>query len=206
MQPQSFVELWADIKSPQDTVEPAGENSRRPREERVGFSGPASVTPNIGVLPHRITSRPSVVRPSVRQCCHGPVFNIRLIEYSVKGIFGEMNISPAILFPALAHDTRLRCLLLLLAHEELCVCELTHAIGAAQPHMSRHLGQLREAGLVTDRREGLWIHYRINPQLPGWVRHVLEETARGVSGTAPYENDRAALTDMPNRPGVARCA
>lgn len=117
-----------------------------------------------------------------------------------------MDIKPATLFPALAHDTRLRCLLLLLAQEELCVCELTHAIGAAQPHMSRHLGQLREAGLVTDRREGLWIHYRINPSLPGWVRRVLEDTAGGVSGLVPYENDRAALAGMPNRPGAPRCA
>ena len=77
-----------------------------------------------------------------------------------------MNISPESLFAAMANSTRLRCLLLLLAHEELCVCELTHAIGAAQPNISRHLAQLREAGLVNDRREGLWIHYRINPELP----------------------------------------
>jgi ArsR family transcriptional regulator len=109
-------------------------------------------------------------------------------------------------FAALAHDTRLRTLMLLAEHGELCVCELTHAIGAAQPHMSRHLGQLREAGLVNDRREGLWIHYRINPALPPWVENVLSETAKGVRDTQPFVDDLAALATMPNRPGAPRCA
>ena len=117
-----------------------------------------------------------------------------------------MNIVPATVFSALAHDTRLRCLLLLLEFDELCVCELTQTIGVAQPHMSRHLGQLREAGLVTDRREGLWIHYRINPALPVWVMNVLAETAMGVTGVEPFAGDRAALRGMLDRPGPSRCA
>jgi len=117
-----------------------------------------------------------------------------------------MNIFPESLFSALAHPTRLRCLLLLLEHRELCVCELTHAIGAAQPSISRHLAQLREAELVSDRREGLWIHYRITPDLPQWVTNVLKHTAKGVSQTAPFADDLAALAAMPNRPGTPRCA
>ena len=117
-----------------------------------------------------------------------------------------MNIYTTTLFNSISHDTRLRCLLLLLEYDELCVCELTHAIGAAQPNMSRHLGQLREAGLVTDRREGLWIHYRINPELPVWVTNILRETAKGVKGIAPFENDLSTLKTMPNRPGAPRCA
>lgn len=117
-----------------------------------------------------------------------------------------MNISPEALFSALAHDTRLRCLLLLLSEEELCVCELTHAIGAAQPHMSRHLAQLREVGLVVDRREGLWIYYRINPELPAWVHEVLRVTGQGMAVAEPFARDQAALAVMPNRPGAPRCA
>ncbi|MEN8180537.1 MAG: metalloregulator ArsR/SmtB family transcription factor [Pseudomonadota bacterium] len=117
-----------------------------------------------------------------------------------------MNILPASLFASITHDTRLRSLLLLLEYDELCVCELTHAIGASQPHMSRHLSQLREAGLVTDRREGLWIHYRINPELPQWVTNILRETAEGVNGTAPFADDLTALKTMPNRPEAPRCA
>lgn len=117
-----------------------------------------------------------------------------------------MNLSPEALFSALAHDTRLRCLLLLQSFDELCVCELTHAIGAAQPTMSRHLAQLRETALVTDRRDGLWIYYRLNPELPEWVLGVLRETAEGVANREPYVNDAGALERMPNRPGAPRCA
>ena len=82
----------------------------------------------------------------------------------------------------------------------------SHAIGAAQPTISRHLANLREVELVSDRREGLWIHYRINPELPDWVKNVLQETADGVSGLAPFAEDLAALENMPNRPGARRCA
>ena len=117
-----------------------------------------------------------------------------------------MNIPPKDLFAAFAHDTRLRCLLLLAQHEELCVCELTHAIGAAQPHISRHLAHLRELGVIADRRAGLWIHYRINPSLPAWIRGVLHETATGLRQQAPFADDERALSAMPNRPGAPRCA
>ena len=117
-----------------------------------------------------------------------------------------MHISPDTVFAALAHATRLRCLILLVENKELCVCELTHATGAAQPNISRHLAHLREAGLVSDRREGLWIHYRINPELPKWVKGVLKKTAQGVRGTPPFVDDLETLENMTNRPGTQRCA
>lgn len=117
-----------------------------------------------------------------------------------------MKIDPSVLFAALSHDTRLRCLLLLRAFDELCVCELTGAIGASQPHMSRHLAQLREAGLVHDRRDGLWIYYRINPDLPAWVGGVLDEIAQGVRGMHPFSRDLAGLAANPDRPVATRCA
>lgn len=117
-----------------------------------------------------------------------------------------MNIEPTAIFTALSHETRLRSLVLLMNHGELCVCELTHALGAAQPHMSRHLAALREAGLVTDRREGLWIHYSVHPQLPAWVVEILETTVAGLRDRAPFASDAASLAEMPNRPGAPRCA
>ncbi|NEX22720.1 metalloregulator ArsR/SmtB family transcription factor [Thiorhodococcus mannitoliphagus] len=117
-----------------------------------------------------------------------------------------MTLTANTLFAALAHDIRLRCLMLLLRHGELCVCELTHATGAAQPHVSRHLAQLRELGLVADRREGLWVHYRIHPALPTWIQGVLRETAAGVSEQSPFSDDERALSTMTNRPATARCA
>ena len=111
-----------------------------------------------------------------------------------------MNLSATDLFSALAHETRLRCVALLTQHRELCVCELTHAIGSSQPHISRHLAQLRETGLLVDRREGLWIHYRINPDLPLWVKELLETTQDGVKDLPPFIDDTDALAQMPNRP------
>ncbi len=116
-----------------------------------------------------------------------------------------MNISPDTFFAALAHNLRLRCLVLLEREGELCVCELTHALGAAQPSVSRHLAQLRESAVVLDRREGLWIHYRLHPELPDWARNILREAAAGLARDPRMAADQKALDTMPGRPG-GRCA
>lgn len=114
--------------------------------------------------------------------------------------------APLEFFAALANDTRLRCLTLLYRHEELCVCELTHALDASQPHISRHLAHLRTSGFVVDRREGLWVYYRINPALPDWAKAALRDTAWGIAETPPFSDDDQALLTMPNRPNRACCA
>lgn len=131
---------------------------------------------------------------------------MRLTIYIAPDIYRTMIIDPRDFFSALAHETRLRCLAMLMRHQELCVCELTYAIGAAQPNISRHLAQLREIGLVSDRREGLWIHYRIHPQLPHWARAVLQSTFEGLGHKEPFATDELTLSGMPNRPGAALCA
>ncbi|MCW8891198.1 MAG: metalloregulator ArsR/SmtB family transcription factor [Sedimenticola sp.] len=108
---------------------------------------------------------------------------------------------PEPLFRALSDSTRLRCLALLAEHSELCVCELTHALALPQPKISHHLGGLRKVGLVCDRKEGLWIYYRINPELPQWVDSILKATVTGVGQREPFASDAQALSEMPNRPG-----
>lgn len=105
-------------------------------------------------------------------------------------------------FAALAHPLRLRVLLLMHAVSALCVCELTHVLWVSQPMISRHLAQLREAGVVSDRRQGLWVYYRREPQLPVWALDVLT-VAEGLADQAPFADDRVALAEMSNRPGVA---
>jgi ArsR family transcriptional regulator len=65
-------------------------------------------------------------------------------------------------FQALTDETRLR-LIDLLRGGERCVCELQDALGAAQSRLSFHLRVLKDAGLVTDRREGRWSYYALNP-------------------------------------------
>ena len=61
-------------------------------------------------------------------------------------------------FKMLADSTRLRCLLLMQAEGELCVCELTHALNLSQPKISRHLAHLREAGVLVASRNGTWMN------------------------------------------------
>lgn len=116
-----------------------------------------------------------------------------------------MSIDADTLFSALAHPLRLRALLLLQQEGELCVCELTHALGVSQPMISRHLAQLRQAGLVNDRRQGLWVYYRLPGTLPEWAKQVLTVTTEGIAGQGIYAADRAALAAMPNRPDIACC-
>ncbi|MEW6110312.1 MAG: metalloregulator ArsR/SmtB family transcription factor [Nitrospirota bacterium] len=65
------------------------------------------------------------------------------------------------IFKALSDETRLR-ILKLLEHGELCVCDIVAALGMIQPKVSFHLGVLQDAGLVKSRKQGKWIHYRID--------------------------------------------
>lgn len=108
-------------------------------------------------------------------------------------------------FKLLSDSTRLRCLLLMQAEGELCVCELTHALNLSQPKISRHLAHLREAGVITTRRNGTWMYYRINPDLQAWSLQILQTTLDGVSKTEPFVSDRKMLDKMSNRPGLACC-
>lgn len=64
-------------------------------------------------------------------------------------------------FKVLADEARLKMLWLLFHHRELCVCDIMAALGITQSKASRHLAVLRNAGLVTDRKEGLWSYYSL---------------------------------------------
>lgn len=108
------------------------------------------------------------------------------------------------MFAALSNESRRRCMMLLGTHEQPCVCELTHVLGLSQPRVSRHLAQLRESGLVSDRRAGAWVYYRIRPGLAPWALAVLKQTVRGLASQPPFSVDARRLADMPNRPDTAR--
>lgn len=69
-----------------------------------------------------------------------------------------------------------------------------------QPKISRHLAILRENRVVLDRRAGLWIHYRLHPDLPAWALDVLKALARGSVGKQPFEEDKRRLAQVKNRP------
>lgn len=108
--------------------------------------------------------------------------------------------SPDVLFRALSDPTRLRSLALLEAEGELCVCELTFALKLSQPKVSRHLAYLRDAGVVADRRAGVWVHYRLAPDLPAWAHAALHAAGTALAGDAAFRADRARLDRMPGRP------
>jgi ArsR family transcriptional regulator, arsenate/arsenite/antimonite-responsive transcriptional repressor len=65
------------------------------------------------------------------------------------------------LFHALSDETRL-AIVQRLRNGEHCVCDLTDLLDAAQSRLSFHLKVLKDAGLVTDRKEGRWVHYSLN--------------------------------------------
>ncbi len=66
-------------------------------------------------------------------------------------------------FKVLADEARLKILWLLFNHRELCVCDIMAALDITQSKASRHLGTLRHAGLVSDRKDGLWSYYALCP-------------------------------------------
>ncbi len=68
----------------------------------------------------------------------------------------------AALFKLLSDPTRLRLVVLLSMHDEICVCELSAALDEPDFKISRHLGILRSAGVVKARREGTWMHYKLS--------------------------------------------
>jgi ArsR family transcriptional regulator len=113
---------------------------------------------------------------------------------------------PEQLFNLLSDPTRLRALLLIRAEGEVCVCELTHALEESQPKISRHLAPMRDAGLLTPRREGTWVHYSLAGDLPRWASATLETTVTQLRDRQPFADDRARLQTMLDRPGGKACA
>jgi len=84
------------------------------------------------------------------------------------------------LFRALADETRLKMLVLMHRHGELCVCDFVTILGITQSKASRHLRYLHTAGLVKDRREAVWMHYRLSRRMKPTHRLILESAMKTV--------------------------
>lgn len=102
------------------------------------------------------------------------------------------------LFSCLGDNVRLASMLLLYAEKELCVCELVEAMSENQSKISRHLAQLRNCGLVEDRRQGQWVFYRLHPNLPDWALVILEQASKAEAKFLKKMMRR--LSAMQNRP------
>ncbi|MGO9339588.1 MAG: ArsR/SmtB family transcription factor [Terracidiphilus sp.] len=114
-----------------------------------------------------------------------------------------MSISPksydlALLFAALADRTRLR-LLNLMNGKEVCVCYFVEILLQGQPKISRHLAYLRRVGIVTARRDGKWMHYRIVVPKHAGAARILSETLAVIGQEKSMQADLARL-------GKACCA
>lgn len=101
-------------------------------------------------------------------------------------------------FKALSDETRLRSMLLLQSEGELCVCELIEALDEPQTKISRHLALLKSSGLLSDRRQGQWIYYRLNDGLPFWVHQLLELSVE--ANETKLQQDVSRLTIMTDEP------
>lgn len=107
-------------------------------------------------------------------------------------------IEPSEFFKSLADDTRLQLVSLLFSEGELCVCELMEALDESQPKISRHLAHMRARQILSDRRQGQWVYYSVNPNLPAWANTVLESSCAAIPEQLNRNRDK--LNTMQNRP------
>ena len=100
-----------------------------------------------------------------------------------------------VIFKALADRTRLRILGLLSAGE-ICVCDIHGSLGLPQPTVSRHLAYLRKSGLVTGRKEGLWVHYRLASLPDPVMQAVLDAVGHALGHLDAQQRDRRRLAKL----------
>lgn len=101
------------------------------------------------------------------------------------------------LYQALADPTRLRILAMLAdvppPAVEVCVCHLHDTLGVSQPTVSRHLAYLKRAGLVSSRRDGVWVHYRLVRPADPVVAGVFDAAIHALTHVKTTRRDRARL-------------
>lgn len=107
-------------------------------------------------------------------------------------------------FNALADPTRLEMMALLLGHGELCVCDFVETLAISQSKASRHLRYLWNAGLLTDRPSGLWVYYRVAPDLdqPGRLLLAALKRILGARDLTEIEARLARWLKQKSKSGV----
>ncbi|MFT3714278.1 MAG: metalloregulator ArsR/SmtB family transcription factor [Archangium sp.] len=104
-------------------------------------------------------------------------------------------------FKALGDDTRMR-IVALLAHGELCVCHIESMLKLTQPSASRQLAVLKVAGVVTARRAGTWVHYRLAAQDDASCQRHLRALQQGFRRDAALKREIARVV---KRTGPGAC-
>jgi ArsR family transcriptional regulator len=106
------------------------------------------------------------------------------------------------LFKALAHQTRLHILCLLL-DGEVCVCKIMAILQLPQSTASRHLAILKNAGLVEDRRDGTWVHYSLAKGHSALADHLLEVLEEHLPHTREGARNLQRLSEALRKRGCA---
>ncbi len=88
----------------------------------------------------------------------------------------------------LSDENRLRIINLLLAADELCVCDIERVLEIPQTRVSRHLNILRSAGMVSARRQDQWMHYRLASDLP-FQQGLFDHLRSALDGIAELRED-----------------
>jgi ArsR family transcriptional regulator len=114
--------------------------------------------------------------------------------------------STAQIFKALGDETRLRIMALLVNDQELCVCDIMAALDLPQSTVSRHLSYLRNAGLVDDRRQGVWMYYRINREKIEHASDVFNLLTAMLFELDQTANDQRRLKDFLATKGKVSCS
>ena len=107
-------------------------------------------------------------------------------------------ISPVCLFKALSDRNRLRVVFALLEKKELCACQIYEWLGIKGATASNHMSILKSSGLVLSRKDGRWVHYRLN--LKNTKVSPLLRWIRKQSNT-----DKDLLVDLKHLEAVTAC-
>ncbi len=132
---------------------------------------------------------------------------INRVSTSQKKVITEVNssltdVDPISFYKCLTGTIRLKTLMITHYYGELCVCELMEAMEEeSQPKVSRNLAVLKRARVIIDRKQGQWVFYRINPELPLWAKSVIAQTTE--NNIPLINNELQRLDKMENRPDKA---
>ncbi len=105
---------------------------------------------------------------------------------------------------AFADPTRIRILVALRAGE-LCVCELSDAMEMAQSNLSTHLQVIRQAALVTTRKDGKWVYYGLEPGHSALINTVLAHYQDALHADKRLQRDRERISQRLELREQGRC-
>ena len=137
--------------------------------------------------------------PSVH-CCHRPSWN-----YISRNDETMTSILPGLVqvYKALGHPARIR-IMAMLRTGELCACQITAVLDLAPSTISAHLAELRRAGLIAERKDGRWVHYR--PAESEDVVEIAEWMWQRVRRDPQVRSDAAVVRQLRKVPVAELCS